>query len=184
MSLFVAAVPDDAAIEHLADALHDARRDVRAANVRWTAPERWHITVAFLGDPGEHVDEAVADALERMKERPPIPGLALASAGSFGRQILWIGLGEGPALDTLADIGRGIPALLRGTGAVPDRRPWRPHLTIGRMRGGSPAGIVDALSSYRGPEWAARELMLVRSRGGPHPHHEIVASLPLRYATD
>ncbi|MGH3738320.1 MAG: 2'-5' RNA ligase family protein, partial [Micromonosporaceae bacterium] len=59
--LFVAVDPPRAAIEHLAavvGGLHVARAGARVA-----ASERWHITVAFLGDVAGGRVGAVADAV-------------------------------------------------------------------------------------------------------------------------
>ncbi len=179
MSLFVAVIPPTHAVEDLHDTITDVRRGVPAGSVRWSAPERWHITLAFLGDPDEDIDEDVAEHLAPLADEPAIEHARLASAGEFGRQVLWIGLEEGPAVASLAPLARAIPGMVRGTGVVPDRRPWRPHLTIARMRPGAGASLVPALAHYRGPEWAVDALHLVRSTGGPHPAHRTVASFAL-----
>lgn len=179
MSLFVAVVPPARACEHLHDALTDVRRRPGMAEVRWTSLDRWHVTLAFLGDPPDHVDDDVADALQPLTALPAIAGLQLAGAGSFGRTVLWVGMGDGAGHDSLADIARRIPTLVRGTGAVADRREWRPHLTVGRLRGGSPDPAVHALAAYRGPGWDVDEIHLIRSTGGPTPVHHWIATLHL-----
>lgn len=179
MSLFVAVVPPAPAREDLHDAITDVRRHPGMDRVHWTSLDSWHITLAFLGDPPEHVDEDVTEALQQLGERPAITGLQLVGAGSFGRTVLWIGVGEGAGHDSLADIARRIPTLVRGTGAVADRREWRPHLTVGRLRGGSPDPAVHALATYRGPTWDVDEIHLVRSTGGPAPVHHRIATLHL-----
>lgn len=147
--------------------------------VRWTSVDRWHITLAFLGDPPEHVDEDVAESLRGLSEQRALTGLHLAGAGSFGRTVLWVGIAEGPGRSALTDIARRVPALTRGTGTVADRRQWRPHLTIGRLRGGSPDPAVHALAAYRGPTWHVDEIHLIRSTGGPTPVHHRIATLRL-----
>lgn len=179
MTLFVAVVPPGPACEHLHDAVTDVRRRPGLEKVRWTSPDHWHITLAFLGDPPEHVDEDVAEALQPWGAHPAITGLQLTGAGSFSRTVLWIGVGEGSGRDALAVAARRIPELLRGTGVVADRREWRPHLTIGRLRGGSPDPAVTALASYRGPTWDVNEIHLMRSTGGPAPVHHGIATVSL-----
>lgn len=179
MSLFISVRPEVEAIEDLQEALHPIRRLPAAAHVRWTSPDLWHITLGFLGDPDAAVDEDVTDRLRAWSDIRAIGDVRLASAGSFGRQVLWAGVEEGSALERLADLARGIPGLVRGSGAVPDRRTWRPHLTLGRLRRGSPSPLVAALLAYRGPTWSVRHVELVRSSGGPRPHHDVVARIPL-----
>lgn len=179
MSLFVAVMPPAPACEHLHDVVTDVRRRPGLEKVRWTAPERWHITLAFLGDPPEHVDEDVAEALQQWGEHAAITGMQLTGAGSYRRTVLWIGVGEGSGRDALAAAARRIPALVRGTGAAADRREWRPHLTVGRLRGGAPDPAVAALASYRGPTWDVHEIHLIRSTGGAAPVHHRIATVSL-----
>ncbi|MFC7504878.1 2'-5' RNA ligase family protein, partial [Nocardioides sp. GCM10030258] len=60
MRLFTAVVPSQEAIEHL-DAFLDPRRD--AAGFRWTRPEQFHITLAFMADASAHRVEEYVDRL-------------------------------------------------------------------------------------------------------------------------
>ena len=188
MSLFIAVRPNPEAVEDLQEALHALRRHPAATQVRWTSPSLWHITLGFLGDPDRGVDETVAERLREWSMTPAIAGLRLASAGSFGRRVLWAGIEEGPPRDHLAALARTIPRLLRGSGANVDKRIWRPHLTLGRLLHGSSAPVIDALSDaligYRGPAWTATQVELVRSTGGPRPHHEVVGRMPLAEETN
>lgn len=179
MSLFVAVIPPADVIEDLHDAITDVRRRVDARTIRWTSPDRWHLTLAFLGEPDDSVDEDVAEHLGALSQHSRITGARLTSAGAFGRQIAWIGLEDGPAKDALAHIAGRIPGLVRGTGVTPDRRTWRPHLTIARLRSGSPDALVSALSTYRGPAWDIDAVHLIRSTGGPHPVHHHVERYPM-----
>lgn len=183
-SLFVAVVPPVDVIEHLHDTVADVRHRLRAPDLRWTAPDRWHITIAYLGEPPEPVDETVADHLTSLTEDPAVRGVRLSGSGSFGGSVLWTGVEEGPARDQRAALARTIPALVRGSGAIPDRRAWRPHLTVARVRGRDRQGVLNshsaALSGYQGLHWDVTDLRLIRSSGGPRPVHEVVATFPLR----
>lgn len=182
MSLFVAVIPPAHVVEHLRDALTDVRRRVDAPSVSWTSPDRWHLTLAFLGEPGSRsarIDPIAAEHLLPLQGLPCAGDARLTSAGAFGRQVVWIGLEDGSAKDDLALIAGRISGLVGGTGLAPDRRPWQPHLTIARLRSGSPDALVSALSTYRGPTWNAEAVHLIRSTGGPHPVHECLQSYPL-----
>lgn len=179
MSLFVAVRPDEQAVDDLQHALEPLRRSPAAGVLRWQPVGQWHITLAFLGDPDEWVEDEVAERLRTLASRPAVPGLRLAGAGCFGRQVLWAGLAEGPETHGLEALQSAIPPLLRGSGAVVDRRPWRPHLTVARARGGDARPVVPLLEGYIGPAWTAEEVLLVRSSGGPHPDHRVVERVPL-----
>jgi 2'-5' RNA ligase len=178
MSLFVAIRPDDRAVEDLSDALEPVRRMRAAASLRWQPESQWHITLAFLGDADEDVTDEVAERIAALG-LPAVAGIQLAGADCFGRQILWIGIGGDEERGRLATWAAAIPPRLRGLGLDIDRRPWRGHLTVARARNGDARTAALALASYSGPLWTARELLVIRSTGGPRPAHHVVHAIAL-----
>ena len=178
MSLFVAIRPDEAAVEDLRDALEPVRRLPLAQSLRWRPAKQWHVTVAFLGDADEGVTDEVTERITDLS-LPAVPGLRLRGAGCFGRQILWIGVGNDDALVRLTRAAGAIPPRLRGLGLDVDRRPWRGHLTVARARTGDARAAAVALAGYAGPTWGADELLVIRSTGGPRPSHHVVRAIPL-----
>jgi len=159
--LFVALRPPAKAVSHL-----------RSQLLQWPGPpERWHTTLAFLGEVPEvePVDLALAGALDGAPELE----LVLAGSGTFGRQAVWVGLdGE---LDGLQELARRVAAAARQAGVPLQRRRFRPHLTVGRAGRPDPA----RLRGYRGPVWTAREVELVRSDLGRTVTHTVLARYPL-----
>jgi 2'-5' RNA ligase len=166
--LFVAVWPSPEAVEHLRDTLAVDRPG--GADLRWQPPERWHLTLAFLGDVRPERTERRLGRLVL----PPAGPLQLAGAGTFG-PVLWIGVAPAP---WLGDLARDVRSALR----VEDG-PFRAHLTVARDRGRSaPAAArsaVPALAGYSGPTWTPEALTLVSSRTGPQPRYEVIASWPL-----
>ena len=124
MSLFVAIRPDEAAIEDLADALEPVRRLPAAQSLRWQPAGQWHITLAFLGDADEAAADEVAERITGVG-LVAIRDVRLRGADCFGRQILWVGIGDDDARLRLAAAAGAIPPRLRGLGLDVDRRPWR-----------------------------------------------------------
>jgi 2'-5' RNA ligase len=62
MRMFVAAIPPEEVVEDLEEFL-SVRRE--AAPLRWTLPEQWHLTLAFLAEvPDRRYDDLLA-RLER-----------------------------------------------------------------------------------------------------------------------
>jgi 2'-5' RNA ligase len=178
MRLFVAAEPSPEAVSAL-------RRRVEALGAvpgaRWVPAERWHLTLAFLGEVAEQREPAVAAALSAVTAAPL--RLRLAGAGTFpprGRpSVLWVGLGgDVPALEGLA---RAVRRAVRGAGVRLERRPYRPHLTVARFRGQAADGAaaVSALADLDGPDFVVDRFALVRSRLGPQPSHEPLRHWPL-----
>ena len=145
--------------------------------VRWQPPERWHLTLAFLG-------QAEAATATRRIDRA-MPQLAsagagpirLTSAGSFG-PVIWVGVEHGPWLTEQA------LALQRAL-HVADRR-FRAHVTVGRIRGpDAPARTRSALAGFpehAGPWWTPQEVTLVDSVTGPKPAYHVLERWPLEPA--
>lgn len=176
--LFAAAVPSEAAKEHLVSALRPVR-DEAAAQLRWTEPDDWHMTLAFYGeqpnDPGELAAHlAVAAAGSRPLE------LNLTGAGSFNSRTLWIGVGG----DTKA-----LRLLMADALLDPEERArQRAHLTVARASARLRdtwllPEVVRALSVYSGPSFRVEKIALMEShlgegRGGG-PRYEVLETIQL-----
>ena len=173
--------PPAEASAHLSAALETVRELPGAP--RWTLPERWHLTLLFLGAvPDRQVADLVA-ALGPQVRAAPSGRLRLAGAGRFGStrrpQVAWIGLdGDVP---TVVDLASRLAAQARRLRLEVEDRPFRPHLTVGRWRPGRPAdgSVMDRLAGYRGPEWPVREVRLLESHLGPKPTYDELAAWPV-----
>ena len=160
--LFVALRPPPYAVE-----------DLRAHRPRWpSAPERWHVTLAFLGDVG-----SPAEVDERLRERladHPTFALRLEGSGTFGRNgPVWVGVGGD--VDALRDLAADTARAAADAGIALERKAFRPHLTVGKR--GHPSST--SLAGYRGPEWRADEVELVRSDLGRTVVHTVLERYPL-----
>jgi 2'-5' RNA ligase len=147
---------------------------------RWTAPDRWHLTLLFLGTvPAAIVPALVEAAAPAVVAAPPMT-LRLAGGGRFGSrrrpQVAWTGV-DGD-LAPLIDLAVGLTDVARSLRLPVEGRPFRPHLTVGRWRPGRPADgeLTDRLAHYRGPEWPVTEVRLLESRLGPVPGYESLAA--------
>jgi 2'-5' RNA ligase len=159
---FVAVRPPPAAVDHL-----------RAVLPSWpSAPERWHLTLAFLGEVED--PSVLVPALAEVCGGRGALDLRLAGSGSFGHGgPVWVGLeGDRAGLSALAG---DVAQACRDLGVDVERRPYRPHLTVGRRGRPSPA----RLAAYAGPAWTAAEVELVVSRLAPPVEHQVVERFPL-----
>ncbi|MFF1792742.1 RNA 2',3'-cyclic phosphodiesterase [Kitasatospora sp. NPDC058263] len=191
MRLFVAVLPPVEALQGLADAVAPVRALPGADRLRWTAVEGWHLTLAFLGEvPVERLPELEA-GLAAVAGVHGVHRLRLAGAGRFGDRVLWAGVeGQAWALRRLAEAVHEATAEVAGE---VDAFTFHPHLTLARAgssrghRRAAQRGAVaelealeSALGGYRGPEWEAAELHLMKSElDGGFAHYETVASWPL-----
>lgn len=153
---------------------------------RWTVPERWHLTLLFLGRvPEDDVAPLVELAAPAVAATPPLT-LRLAGGGRFGSvrrpQVAWAGL-DGD-VEPLVALAKRLATAARRLRLPVEDRPFRPHLTLGRWRPGHPADgtLTDRLAGYRGAPWPVTEVRLWESHLGPRPTYDVVATWPLTQA--
>ena len=123
--------------------------------VRLTPIDRWHITLAFLGEVAAERLPEVERALDEVTV-PRGAELRLRGGGRFGKgrsTVLWAGV-EGD----LAALHRDISGRL---GLV--EREFTPHLTVAYK---DDAVVRPALDGYAGPSWPLDEIALVHSVPG------------------
>jgi 2'-5' RNA ligase len=174
--LFVAIWPSDAARESLARTVDRARQ--AAPDVRWQPPERWHITLAFLGPADPARAAARIDSQARADRWPGAEPIRLRGSGAFG-PVIWVGVDHGP---WLAELARELQSSLHAA----DRR-FRAHVTVGRARGAAgPARareVVPSLAAHDGPAWTPGDITLVESVTGPAPEYHVLERWRLRPAS-
>ncbi len=144
--------------------------------VRLTPVDRWHVTLAFLGEiePARlpDVEQAIGDVVPSGPLR-----LRISGGGSFGRgrsAVLWAGL-DGD-VDGLADLHAALRRALVAGGLPHDERPFTPHLTVAYAN--SPE-IREALRDHAGATWTADEVVLVRSLHGEGGGYQRLRGWPL-----
>ena len=156
------------------------------ADVRWSSTETLHVTLKFLGEvPDARVPE-VERALAAVAVAHAPLSLVAAGAGGFPSasrpRVLYVDiLGQ---VDGLGRLAADVDGALEALGFPGERRAFRGHLTVGRVR--SPrgaAGLAAALGTEAGTAagaWTADELVLYRSRLHPSGAvHDAVARLAL-----
>ncbi|WP_019874895.1 RNA 2',3'-cyclic phosphodiesterase [Sporichthya polymorpha] len=182
MRLFVSVQPPAEALAAL-DAELGRVRAIAPHGLRWTRPEQWHLTLAFLGEVADDTVPALTAALDAVMSDAPMT-LRLAGGGCFGTNVLWVGLaGDVHALRTLAE---AVTAAARGVAVELDDRPYRPHLTLARA-GKASADLRHAageLAQVVGPSWDVDAVHLMSSRLGQGPGgsaaHVPIATWPRR----
>ncbi len=115
----------------LAERLQAATSLTQANELRWSAPDTWHITLQFLGSvtPGQF--DCVASRLRSFSARSfPV---TLSDLGAFDRAgVLYARVQPSAPLLMLQ---QSILELTGTCGFHPEDRPYHPHITLARRRG-------------------------------------------------
>jgi 2'-5' RNA ligase len=117
--------------------------------LRWVPPANIHVTLKFYGNLAVEQVEAVRRAAREAAAEVRPFAVSAQGLGVFPNpsrpRVLWVGLGDGAAaLQTLAERLEATSARL---GFAEDPRPFRPHLTIARVKQGN-AGVAQWLEEH------------------------------------
>ena len=149
------------------EALRKARSLRRRDRIRWLPPENLHLTLKFLGETPEPEISGLRGALAAVCGRHRAFDLDLRGAGAFPSarraRVLWVGVGEGS--ERLRTLAGDFEDALESLGFEREKRPFHPHVTVGRA-GESDARLEDQeLDTGVGPlPFRAGSVELVQSR--------------------
>ena len=138
---------------HIPDSVRKDLREFEArlqrfdADVKWVRPEALHITLKFLGDVESGRIPEVGDAVDRAVSGKRAFDLSLEGTGCFPNlkrpAVLWIGVKEGAKEAT--DLASAAESALLELGFEREKRPFSPHLTMGRIR--SPRNVTQMMKA-------------------------------------
>jgi RNA 2',3'-cyclic 3'-phosphodiesterase len=160
-------------------------------DVKWVEPGNLHLTLKFLGEASEDRVPDLVRALETAcAGRAPL-NLEITAPGAFPNarrpRVVWLGLAGD--LTPLAELAAAVERALEPLGFPSEDRPFRAHLTLGRVRRPRKGGRQpDTRSLARdlagsdfaaGPEFRAERVVLMQSTLTPggaiyQPRHEVV----------
>jgi 2'-5' RNA ligase len=166
--------------EEVCQELH--RLHLPLPGARWIKPESYHLTLRFAGDIDNTAAREFATALAEIES----DGfeISLMGVGAFGGDnpsAVWAGFAPSTELEALA---RAHEKAARRAGLPPEKRPFKPHVTLARLKNSRAEAVARFLTRYGGyrsePFFVARTV-LMSSRpsvgGGPYA---IEDSFPMR----
>jgi 2'-5' RNA ligase len=132
-------------IKRVQDELKDSMRDVR-----WTKYGNVHLTVKFLGDTKVAKIDAIGKAIQGIADGFSPFVISLAGIGAFPNSrkpsVVWTGIQKGA--DEITKIADQIETSMAKFGFPREKRSFKPHLTIGRVREiNNPSALQDALEN-------------------------------------
>lgn len=163
------------------------RADLRTAlnewrgvvDLRWTDPERWHVTLAFLGS----IEAAsVPGLVERLVPAAEMHSATILRTGGLGAfpsparaRVAWYGIEDEQG--RLARLASDVVVAL----GLDASQPFRPHLTLARARR-RPVDLRSWLATASAPDGVLEvsRLELMRSHVGTGPaRYERLTTMPL-----
>jgi 2'-5' RNA ligase len=169
---FLAIDPPEEILREIGRIQERLQRMIRG-EVRWVRPEAIHLTLKFFGDIPENAVANIAMVMDEAAAGEAPLTLMIGGAGVFPDQrrpqVLWLGMdGDVPRL---LNFQKEIEGRLRIAGFPAEERPFRPHLTLARIK--SPRGLIgleQALEKgekYAAGQFTAAGIGLIRSELTP-----------------
>lgn len=177
--LFVAVPLTDDARHALRRVIEDRAPDGLPG--RTVPPRNWHLTARFLGDVGRVEAERLLGSLDQADLGEPFT-IRWGGLGAFPRParatVLWIGVDRGA--DDLTSLVGEVDAAVVGAGFPSEDRPFRPHLTLSRIRPQQDVRSLLEASDPAGLSMPVDRVVLYRSHlGSGGARYEPVEEFPL-----
>ena len=148
--------------------------EISKGAVRWVKKDNMHVTLHFFGKISEKTIRSLNFPLKDLAEKSQPFRLKISGLGVFpsrnNPRVLWIGLKEVGEKDNLRAFYAGLCNLLEAEALLTEKRPYRPHVTLGRVKKKRPlrllpGALFEDRPDYR-PFWV-REVIFYRSELTP-----------------
>lgn len=159
----------------LQEALSTLEKELQEARapITWVKPERIHLTLKFLGDVAPERISEIQNRLDEVARNASPFRLEPVGCGAFPTirqmRVIWVGL-EGDAT-VLNDLQQAVEAAMVQLGFKREERPFKPHLTLGRVKGRQHLRLLQELllerQRFRAEAFDVTELVLYKSELRP-----------------
>ena len=125
--------------KNIKDSLFKSQKSISGnlAKINWVAKKNLHITLKFLGNVEDNKIENLIELASKAVAgtgsfKAKFKGVGTFPGGSNPR-IIWVGTDEGG--DKLCNLAKNLEETLSNAGYKSEEREFRPHITIGRIKG-------------------------------------------------
>jgi 2'-5' RNA ligase len=140
-----------------------------ARDVKWVNPESMHLTLKFLGPTSTDLISALEEAARDACATVSPFTLSVAGAGAFPGparpSVVWVGISD--PTGAVSELAARLETRVESLGFPREKRPYRPHLTLGRVRRAGPApdltSVLRSLEGIVGPSFPVNRLTLFES---------------------
>lgn len=105
------------------------------APFKLVGPENMHITLKFLGDTPDEQIPQIVEVMQKACEGKKAFDIGYKGMGAFPNQrkmsVIWVGV---TGAEPMKEIAKGIEDGVEPLGFKREKRPFKPHLTLGRLR--------------------------------------------------
>lgn len=144
----------------------------KIASVKWVDPRQIHLTLVFLGWTDPTLQAEIERVIREVSEAAAPFSINVTGLGVFPQlrspKVVWAGVPEEKPLMALQ---QALAKKIGSAGLPLESRPYRPHLTLGRVREGSvPDPFVRWITEEKEKTLgtcAVTQVMLMESQLGP-----------------
>jgi 2'-5' RNA ligase len=171
------------------EAIKKLQEDLRKCGlgIRWVRPENIHLTLKFLGNISEEDVEPITGVLKTAADTTEpfhLRGQGLGIFPGISRpRVIWVGMSGD--VEPLKQFQLRVEEGLEQLGFPKEKRPFRSHLTLGRVKGNLEKRIllevIEQLGNFESDSFTADSIILFRSdlqRGGAV--YTKLAEIPLK----
>jgi RNA 2',3'-cyclic 3'-phosphodiesterase len=134
--------------------ISSVKSQLSGENIKWVDSDNFHITLAFLGDTEEKQISIISKMLKSGCEGTGKFEIVIKGSGIFKNyndpRVIWAGIEPSETLKRLNDC---VVNGLKEAGIRIEERPFKPHLTLGRIKYLNPGNALkDAVDEFAGVE--------------------------------
>ena len=111
------------------------RNELKNEKIKWVDSDHFHVTIFFLGDTREEQIKQVDQMLAALVSKYSAFTIRLHGLGVFKNinkpRVLWAGIKD---YDPMREIKKALDRQMQAIGFEPDKREFKPHLTLARIK--------------------------------------------------
>ena len=169
--LFIALDISDEARDSATQYIQQMAEKFNHVAVKWERPEKLHLTLKFLGSVEEHLISKIIDLVDRTARATKPFTIEIRGTGTFpsakNPQVLWLGVHE--STSAMKVLAKHIDESCAEVGFEQQKRTFKPHLTLGRIRdqqGAAELGKQHVGNTFDPINFLCRELVIYESHLG------------------
>ena len=129
---------------HVLQEINLIRNKLKNVSVKWVPFQNYHLTLTFLGQTKEEQLDELREVIKETAAKLYPFSVNFKGLGTFGRpgnpKVLWMG---GELSDAIGEVKTELDESLLALGFNLDGKPFRVHLTLGRIKRANNITLLD-----------------------------------------